>query len=166
VTDNADKGVEAVKKEEVKKEEPKPKEQPKGSTDDNTGKSDKDIANNEGEKDEGVGDRGDEKGSLDAEALLGGGSGGGATLKIDGWNWTEKPTKKDASSETGRVVIKFKIDRDGLVLSAVVLSKTVSSTTAEFYRKHVESDLMFEPENNGRVPNFTMGSITFVITNN
>jgi protein TonB len=162
VTESADKGVEAVKKEEVKKEEPKPK----GSTDNNTGTADKDIANNEGKKEEGVGDRGDEKGSLDADALLGGGSGGGATLNLDGWKWTETPTKKDSSSETGKVVIKFKIDRDGLVISATIASRTVSSTTAEFYRNYVESELMFIPKNEGRVPNFTIGSITFVITNN
>ncbi len=166
VTESADKGVEAVKKEEIKKEKPKPVEKPKGSTADNTGKADKDIANNEGKKEEGVGDRGDEKGSLDADALLGGGSGGGATLNLDGWKWTETPTKKDNSSETGRVMIKFKIDRDGLVISATVASRTVSSTTAEFYRNYVESELMFIPKDEGRVPNFTIGSITFVITNN
>ena len=162
VTDEADKGVEAPK-EDKKKPDPKPDDSG-GAKSDNDGTADDDITNNEGKKEDGVGDRGKEDGNIDSDALVSsGGKGGSAKLNMDGWGWDEEPKATDSSSETGKVVIKFKIDQDGIVVSSTIYSRTVSYTTADFYRKKVESLTFHQVGGGGRTPLFTLGSITFVI---
>ncbi|MGB0522547.1 MAG: hypothetical protein ACPGJS_06290 [Flammeovirgaceae bacterium] len=168
VTDEAEEAVEVPKKEEEKPKKEKPKEEakPKGSDADNTGKADSDITNNQGNKKDEIGDAGKKEGNVNADALIGGGSGGGASLNLDGWKWGEPPAVNDGSTETGKVTIKFKIDDEGTVISASIGSgRTVSAAVAEVYRQYVENKMYFTPKDNtGRVANFTYGSITFILT--
>lgn len=168
VTDEAEEAVEVPKKEEVEKpkDTPKEEEKPKNTDADNTGKADEDLTNNQGNKKDEIGDAGKEEGKLNADAVIGGSGGGGATLNLDGWKWEEEPKVNDTSSETGRVTIKFKIDDEGTVISASVGSdRTISVALAEKYRSYVENDMYFAPKaNSGHVANFTYGSITFILT--
>jgi len=165
-TDEADEAVEAPKKEEQPKpKEEKPKKEEKGSSVDNTGTADEDLANNDGNTKDEVGDEGKKDGDVNADALLGGGSGGGASLSLNGWKWAKAPNNVEQGTETGTVVIKFKIDDEGTVVSASVKTRTVSFATAEKYRQYVEDVMYFIPEaSSGHVSNFTYGSITFRIT--
>ena len=166
ITDEAEDAVEVPKKEEEKpKETPKEEVKPKGSDADNTGKAEEDLTNNQGNKKDEIGDAGKEDGNVNSDALIGGGSGGGATLNLDGWKWGEAPGTVETSSETGMVTIKFKIDNEGTVISATIASgRTVTAAVAEQYRKYVENDMYFLPKDNtGKVANFTYGSITFIL---
>lgn len=146
---------------------PEPPKETGGSAADNTGTSDTDVANNQGSSTnpDAVGDEGTQQGSLNEKALLGGGSGGGAELNLDGWRWDTPPTVSDGSSEVGSVTIRFKIDEEGTVISAAIATGyTVTPRVAEFYRQYVEQDMTFSPKvNSGKLPKFTLGSITFIL---
>jgi hypothetical protein len=136
-----------------------------GAQADNTGTSDTDLGNNQGNAENQVGDAGTQQGSINADAILGGGSGGGAQLSLDGWKWDAPPQVNDGSAETGMVTIRFKIDDEGTVVNAVIASGyTVTPRVAEFYRQYVEQDMSFSPKDNtGKVASYTLGSITFIL---
>ena len=155
-------------KEEVKPVEKTPAETGGGSPADNDGTADEDVANNQGDNPnpDAVGDQGKQDGSLNEDALLGGGAGGGAQLSLDGWRWDQEPDVRDGSSDTGTVTIRFKIDEEGTVVSAAISSGyTVTPGVAEFYRQYVEREMTFSPKAGlGKLPKFTLGSITFIIT--
>lgn len=144
----------AVKEIEKPQPKPQPKEEPvkepekpkalypgKTSTTTGTGKSgtsNEATGNNNGDDPGTVGDKGDPKGSLNAEALYGkAGGGAGGSLNMAGWGWGDIPRPRDNSSETGKVVIRIKISPDGIVESATVHESTVSPQVAEIYRMEV-----------------------------
>jgi TonB family protein len=122
--------------------------------------------NNNGDDKNGVGDKGNPQGSLDAKALYGkpgSGGGGGSSLSLTGWTWSSRPVVNDQSSETGRIVIQIKVDDQGDLISVRILEKTVSQSVAELYKRAVER-LSFIPTNaNGVRPTQSTGTITFVI---
>ena len=111
-----------------------------------------------------AGDVGNPEGSVDARALYGtqGGGGGGPALEIAGWMWDEAPNKKDNSSENGRIVIEFKIDDQGYVVSTRTLESTVSPSVLQFYKDQLQS-ITFSQTSNSAPPPMTTGKVTFVI---
>lgn len=156
----------------MKKEPEKPKSlypgKPTNST--GTGKSgtsDNATGNNNGDDANKVGDKGDPKGTLEAKALYGkAGGGAGGSLNMAGWGWGDIPRIKDASSETGKVVIKVVISPDGSVESATVVEKTVSTQVANIYRDAVYRDATFVRTGENRTgTNGATGYITYIITN-
>lgn len=176
IQEEADKGVEAVEEAPKPKPDPDPKpvESEKGATSgggtpaDNSGTADEDLANNQGDNSDttATGDQGKADGNINEDALLGGGSGGGTQLRLDGWKWDQPPSTNDGSSETGQVTIRFKINDEGTVVDAVVASGyTVTPSVAQFYRQYVETEMTFSPKGGlGKLPKFTIGSITFILT--
>ena len=181
-----------VTREEVKKAEPKPKPEPKKEEPKPVAKAEpvkepkkeepkketvksatfpSDIKGaeagnaNQGDKDNAVGDQGSKEGSLDSRAMYGeqGGGKGGPTLNISGWRWDEAPNKHDQSTESGRIVFRFKIDDQGYVVEAQTVETTVSPKVTQFYKEQLLRTT-FSPTSNNAIPApFTTGTVTFDI---
>lgn len=129
---------------------------------------------NNGDKPNTVGDQGDKNGNPDARALYGnpgegnnpngsGGTGGGAALDLAGWMWDSKPTPKDNTNESGRIVFQIKINAEGEIIAITAIEKTVSPALVQFYKAHVEK-LTFSKINPTVTPSATtVGKITFII---
>ncbi|AIZ63942.1 hypothetical protein PK28_10050 [Hymenobacter sp. DG25B] len=155
------------------RETPKPAEKPrtlytpKGSTagggNGQNGTSNTPTGNNNGDKPGSVGDQGDPNGSLDAKALYGkpgsgGGSGGGmGNLNMPGWAFDNQPREQDPSNESGKVVLKIKINEDGEVESVTVQSSSLSPTVTNFYK-----DLIYRKATFRRVGSGSGGGTGFI----
>jgi outer membrane biosynthesis protein TonB len=151
-------------KETPKNETPTPISTPANTNGTTNGKSETAQGNNNGNVKGAVGDQGNPFGSVNSSAFQGTGGSGGASLNMKGWRWNDAPDKRDASNEVGYVVIKFKIDRSGEVVSASIGERSVSLDVAEFYKKQVE-EITFSPiKEDENVSPFTIGSILFNIT--
>lgn len=136
-----------------------------------TGSSPNPGGNNNGDDANGVGDKGNPQGKLDAKGLYGnpgtgggaGGGSGGSSLSLTGWAWTSKPLVRDPSSETGKIVLQITVDDQGDLISVRIVEKTVSQSVAELYKRAVEK-LSFVPTNASAArPLKSTGTITFVI---
>ncbi|WP_324670555.1 hypothetical protein [Hymenobacter sp. GOD-10R] len=134
------------------------------------GTSNMPTGNNNGDRPGAVGDQGDPNGSLDAKALYGkpgsGGSGsspgsGNGALNMPGWAFENRPRDQDPSSESGRVVLRIKIDEDGNVDNVTVVSTTVSPQVANFYRDMVQRKATFKRVASGS--GGATGTIVYVI---
>jgi periplasmic protein TonB len=144
-----------------KKEVVKPEVGAKGKEGESTNKE----AANQGDNLNKVGDKGDEKGTLDARALYGqpGGGDGKPGLQIIGWMWDEVPNKRDQSSENGQVIIDFLIDSDGYVIKTTIIQTGVSMSVAKFYEDQLRH-ITFSKTSSGVVTSATTkGTVTFVI---
>lgn len=110
-----------------------------------------------------AGDKGDEKGSVDAKALMGkqGGGQGGSSLDLAGWDWDEIPKPQVPDNETGQIVFEIKVDERGEVTKIVKLSGAVSAAAENACKKAIQ-DLSFT-KIGASVPKETTGRITFVI---
>lgn len=154
---------------EVKKETPKPvekKEEEKAEegAKGKEGESSTQQAANQGDNTNKVGDKGDEKGTLDARALYGKpGGGGGSALELTGWMWDFKPKPNDTSNENGRIVFEIKIDDQGEILSVRTLERSVSPAIEKIYRAEVEKLTFSKTSDNSIVAPVSTGKITFVI---
>ncbi|HNP17668.1 MAG TPA: hypothetical protein PKL31_04465 [Fulvivirga sp.] len=154
---------------EVKKETPKPvekKEEAKAEegAKGKEGESSTQQAANQGDNTNKVGDKGDEKGTLDARALYGKpGGGGGSALELTGWMWDFKPKPNDTSNENGRIVFEIKIDDQGEILSVRTLERSVSPAIEKIYRAEVEKLTFSKTSDNSIVAPVSTGKITFVI---
>ena len=154
--------VKEVKKTEEKKEVAKPADGAKGTT----GESAKAESANHGDDANKVGDKGDEKGSLDARALYGNPGGGGGNqpaLSIVGWIWDTIPNEKDSGPENGTVVIEFFIDENGEVRRTRIEKTTISLGAARFYQDQVQKTTFSKTSAGPVTSEFTKGTITFVI---
>ncbi|QSE96711.1 hypothetical protein [Fulvivirga lutea] len=151
---------EVEKKPEVKKEVVKPEEGASGKT----GESTSQQKANHGDDANKVGDKGDEKGTLDSRALYGNaGGGGGSALDMTGWIWDFKPKPNDTSNENGRIVFEIKIDDQGEILSVRTIERSVSPTVEKIYRSEVEKLTFSKTSDNSLVAPVSTGRITFVI---
>ncbi len=183
-TDNSQDSPDVVAKEVVKEEvkpviEEKPKEEkkevvkpveqkevtkPKEGADGKDGAATQQQAANQGDNIDKVGDKGDEKGTLDARALYGKqGGGGGSALEMTGWVWDFKPKPNDTSNENGRIVFEIKIDDQGEILSVRTLERSVSPAVEKIYRAEVEKLTFSRTSDNSIVAPISTGKITFVI---
>lgn len=153
-------------KEAVVAQQPKASETPKAATpssQSDQGTADKNPKSGQGETGK-PGDQGKTTGSVDADALLGAGGKGGASLEMTGWKWDGEPKVNDPTNEVGKIVFEIKIDDAGEVLSVRVVYRDVSRTTADYYERAIRQ-LTFSPTNtNAAVSPVTTGRITFLIT--
>ncbi|PWJ42289.1 hypothetical protein [Sediminitomix flava] len=120
---------------------------------------------NQGNVEGATGDQGNEKGEINADALLNSSGGkGGSNLDMPGWMWMDKPKVSDSSSETGKVIFDITIDDVGEVISVKTVTSTVSKSTEQKYKEAVYQ-LLFEPtDQDADVNSTTSGRITFIIT--
>ncbi|WP_421895055.1 hypothetical protein [Marinoscillum sp.] len=125
-------------------------------------KTEGDPNNTKGEQKE-KGAEGKEEGSIDGRALMGEqGSAEGASLQMAGWVWDVKPNPKDASSESGKIVYRIKVDSDGYLTGIELVSSTVSPVVERYYRQSVER-LSFTKTNDYSPAPISSGTITFII---
>lgn len=121
-------------------------------------------ASNEGDDANEVGDKGKEEGTIDARALYGAqGSGQGASLQMEGWNWDYIPRPDDPSSESGKIVFQITIDDQGEVIGVRTLEKTVSPAVERLYQEAVERVTFSRTADNIRPTATSIGRITFLI---
>jgi hypothetical protein len=121
--------------------------------------------NNNGDKPGTMGDQGSPQGQLNEDALLSSsGSGGGSSLEMPGWIWTEKPNVVDASAETGTIVFEVRIDADGEVISVNTVYRSVSRAVAAVYANEVKQLSFEQRDRSVNPPMITTGKITFIIT--
>jgi hypothetical protein len=129
-----------------------------------SGTADENKQNSNGNT-EGTGDMGKPTGSLNSDALLGGGGQGGSSLDMPGWNWEAPPAVSDNSSVTGKLVFEVKIDDEGEVVSASRVYSDIADRNVINAYKNAVMDLIFAQENESMdPPRLTTGRITFVIT--
>ncbi len=132
------------------------------------------TSGNNGDKPNTVGDQGDKNGNPDARALYGnagegnnpngsGGAGGGASLDLAGWMWDSKPTPKDETNESGRIVFQIKINSEGEIIAVNAIEKTVSPALVQFYKAHVEKLTFSKINPSVASSGVTVGKITFII---
>lgn len=108
--------------------------------------------------------QGEQNGSTQAENLRGNSAQDGVSYQLKGWLMTSKPRTFENSNETGKLTIKFRINRYGEVLDARTISSTVSLTVAQHYEEVVKKEVSFKPVGEGEVPDFSVGKITFILT--
>lgn len=115
-----------------------------------------------------TGDKGDPKGSVDADALYGnaGGGKGGSSLNMAGWVWDEIPRPDVPDNESGRIVFEIKVDSNGDIISIITKERGGVSLEAEkICRKAIER-LTFSKTGGTAAPEVTKGEITFLIRSN
>jgi protein TonB len=124
--------------------------------------------NNNGDKTGKTGDQGNPKGSVDAKALYGNeGNGGpgpggvGGNLEINGWMWDSAPKVDDDSDESGKVVISFKIDDQGVVIASISESSGLSPSVTKKYVEAVRKTYFNKTTNQPAAPS-TSGKVTFI----
>jgi periplasmic protein TonB len=135
-----------------------------------TGTKQQVAGNNNGDRPGKVGDQGDPRGTVDAQALYGnpgkGGPGpggeGGSRLDLVGWMWDTKPVVTDESDETGKIVFEIKIDSDGNLVTVRTLEKTVSPSVVQYYEREIRK-LTFTKTSAGAAAPFSVGKITIII---
>lgn len=127
--------------------------------------------NNNGDKDNKVGDQGDPNGDINAKALYGnagtGGEGqggsGGSSLDLAGWRWDKIPKVKDENEDdNGKIVFQITIDSEGEIINIKTLEKTVGPNVEKLYKEAVEK-LSFSKTDNKIPASTSTGKITFII---
>ncbi|MDX5346427.1 MAG: hypothetical protein LPJ89_09655 [Hymenobacteraceae bacterium] len=167
-----------VKEVEKTKPTPEPKEEVKkpveramypGKTDGTgsgkTGTSDKPAGSSEGDDKDAAGNKGDPRG-VDKRGLYSGNpGGGGGSLNMPGWRFDNEPRPKDTSNESGKIVLKVKIDPDGQVETVDIIEYNVSYQVAKLYRDEVFRRATFERTNPATAGSQgATGYITYYIT--
>ncbi|MEO1054916.1 MAG: hypothetical protein AAFX87_30055 [Bacteroidota bacterium] len=151
---------ETKKKVETKKEEVKKDDAGKGGE----GDAKDDKAANHGDDKDAVGDKGKPDGDLDKRALVGqgGGGDGGLSVDFDGWSIDENPKTDDIVNQSGRLVLKVKIDDEGYVKSVSIIERSVSSSVADLIKKRVYACSFSPDASNTLPPPESDGKMTFV----
>lgn len=122
------------------------------------------AASNEGNDKDKAGDKGKETGEIDARAIYGAkGSGQGASLQMEGWNWDYIPKPDDSSNENGKIVFQITIDDQGEVIGVKTLEKTVSPAIERLYQEAIERVTFSRTADNVRPAPMSTGKITFII---
>ncbi|HEY8402463.1 MAG TPA: hypothetical protein VIK89_14445 [Cytophagaceae bacterium] len=158
----------SVKKTEEKKE-PKKEETPKTETP--TKEAVTKSTNSEGQGDDKEpGKKGNEKGSLDENAVYsgnpgdgGGGDGDGTRLDLGGWRMGFSIDKKDASNENGYIIYQVKVDEDGELISLIPTSQTVSPKVEKFYRDQVTSNWVIYRERGSKTAPASVGTLKVIV---
>ncbi len=164
-------------KPEPKKPEPKPLAEYPGTSDrkptnqpgagGTSGSGDRPSGSNSGDQPGTTGQQGSPEGKVDAKALYGtpggGGGGSGSSLDMAGWVWDFKPTPRDQSSESGRIVFEVKIDDQGEILSIRTVERTVSPTVAKVYEDEVRRLTFSKTRGNTQAAPTSTGRITFIL---
>ena len=119
--------------------------------------------NNNGDDADGVGDKGNPNGKIDAKEFYGtpGGAKSGVAFDVSGWSLAGSPKINDDSDETGKLVFKITVDGSGDIIRVQQLQSTVSPAVADVYRKAVQR-LQLRPKG-GATPPTATGTITFII---
>ena len=119
--------------------------------------------NNNGDDADGVGDKGNPNGKINAKEFYGtpGGSSSGVAFDVSGWAMASRPNVNDESDETGRIVFQIKVDGTGEITNVRQLQSTVSPSVSEVYRRAVQR-LRLRPKG-GATPPTATGTITFII---
>ena len=119
--------------------------------------------NNNGDDADGVGDKGNPNGKINAKEFYGtpGGSSSGVAFDVSGWAMASKPSVNDDSDETGKIVFQIRVDGSGEITSVRQLQSTVSPSVSELYRRAV-GRLRLRPKG-GATPPTATGTITFII---
>ncbi|GAA4297728.1 hypothetical protein [Nibribacter koreensis] len=167
----------SVKEEKV---EPKPepvKEEPKkvdnralfpgkaktGTGNGTAGTSNNPTGNNNG--DEGtVGDKGRPEGQYPGKKTGAGGSGGGP-LNMPGWRFDIEPRTDPYDNESGKVVFRVRIDKDGEITGLDVVESNVSPQVVNWYRNEVRKTSFSRIKGNDSNTGAS-GLITFIIRAN
>jgi outer membrane biosynthesis protein TonB len=155
-----------------KKVEEKPKVntdavyKPKATQGDATSKSTdtkQGTAGNHGDDPGKTGDKGDPKGTLNADALYGkpGGGAGGTSLDLAGWNWDEIPKPNVPNNITGRMVFEISVNARGELERIIVIENSLTPQAAKACREAVEQLTFTKTGTN--VPALSKGKITFVV---
>lgn len=112
------------------------------------------------------GDKGNPKGTPDANALYqkpGGGDGGdGPGLELDGWNWDKIPRPNVPDNETGRIVFLIEVDENGELIGYRKESSSVSAAAERACIAAIQN-LTFTKKPGAKVPPVSKGRIVFVI---
>jgi periplasmic protein TonB len=108
-----------------------------------------------------TGDKGVE-GGIEGAAVYKGrpGGGDGGTLELNGWEWDHIP-KPTLSNETGRIVFIIKVDENGELISFEKESGSMSAAAEKECKAAIER-LTFTKKANAKVPQVSVGRITFV----
>ena len=109
----------------------------------------------------------EEEKELDQRAIYGSqgkntGEAEGANLSLSGWVWDFKPSPKDTSDETGKIVYKIVVDSDGYLIKIETVTSTVSPSVERKYRQEVEK-LTFSKTADYRSAPVSTGTVTFII---
>ncbi len=97
------------------------------------------------------GDQGKPEGNPDSRNMFPGGKGNGngngngdgpggngASMDLPGWDWDEKPSKIDPTSESGYVLFEFFVDEEGTVVGAKKIGgANLSPTEDNFYKNQL-----------------------------
>jgi periplasmic protein TonB len=141
----------------------------KSKTNGKTGTEQTAGGNNNGDKTGKIGDQGNPKGTLDADALYGnmgeGGKGPGGyngNLDMAGWMWDDKPDVKDKSDESGKVVIGVKIDDQGNIVKVWKIESGLSPSVYKAYEDEVKKLSFSKTNGNKNSAPFSEGKITFI----
>lgn len=119
--------------------------------------------NNNGDDADGVGDKGNPNGKINAKEFYGtpGGASSGVAFDVSGWAMASRPSVNDDSDETGKIVFQIRVDGSGEITNVRQLQSTVSPSVSELYRRAV-SRLRLRPKG-GATPPTATGTITFII---
>lgn len=119
--------------------------------------------NNNGDDADGVGDKGNPNGKINAKEFYGtpGGSSSGVAFDVSGWSMASRPNVNDDSDETGKIVFQIRVNESGDITSVRQLQSTVSPSVSEQYRRAV-GRLRLRPKG-GATPPTATGTITFII---
>ena len=119
--------------------------------------------NNNGDDVDGVGDKGNPNGKINAKEFYGtpGGSSSGVAFDVSGWAMASKPSVNDDSDETGRIVFQIRVNESGEITNVRQMQSTVSPSVSELYRRAV-GRLRLRPKG-GATPPTATGTITFII---
>ncbi len=86
----------------------------------------------------------------------------GANLALSGWIWDFKPKPDDQSDQSGKIVYKIVVDKDGYLVKIETITSTVSPTVERKYRQAVEK-LTFSKTADYKTAPVSTGTITFII---
>jgi protein TonB len=125
--------------------------------------------NSNGDQQGKTGDQGSKTGTVDSKALYGnegngglGNGGVGGNLDIAGWNWDDRPTIKDNSDESGKIVIGFKIDDQGEVIKVWKIENNLSPSVYKLYEDEVRKLTFSKKNDNIKSSSTSDGKVTFI----
>lgn len=123
--------------------------------------------NNNGDDADGVGDKGNPNGKIDAKSLYGkpGGGNSGVALNVSGWAFGTNTLDKDDSDEGGKIVYQVRVDEDGNIVSARPIQQTVSPSVEAFYRRQI-TRFKLRPKGGATPSGISIGTLTVNISSN
>lgn len=109
------------------------------------------------------GDQGKEEGTIDGRAIYGSqGNSEGASLQLAGWTWGEPPKPNDKSLESGEIIYKITIDKDGYLTKIDLDKSTISPDIERVYRQSIDRLTFYKTDDNKPAANST-GYVKFII---